>query len=179
VQSAAVSPTSSATALLPKNTLAPKVLFIANTFEYTYLEGYNFSKAYTGPMLDQTFNCTADGHTYMLAVGQELVSAMSIQTRQLIPEVEVTKTYIFTTGTGGVNPKYGTTGGVSISRFCVQWEWGSMFLGDDLPANFSGQYVYAYAQDKPSDYPYLVGTEVYELNNGLVKRFYDLAKSLP
>jgi purine nucleoside permease len=179
VQSAAASPASSTAATLPISTLAPKVLFIANTFEYSSLEGYNFSKAYTGPMLDQTFNCTEDGQTCMLAVGQELVSAMSIQALELIRKVDLTKTYIFLTGTGGVNPKYGTAGGVAISRFCIQWEWGSMFLGDDLPANFSGQYFYAYAQEKPSDYPYLVGTEVYELNNGLVERFYNLAKSLP
>jgi purine nucleoside permease len=164
-----------------KGTLAPNVLFIANAFEFSYLEGYNFSTAYNfsdSYMTQGTFNCTDDGETCMLAIGQELVSAMAITVLQLIPHLDLSKTYIIITGTGGVNPKYATAGGVTISRYSVQWEWGNMFLGDDLPANFSGQYFFAYGQDFPDIYPYVVGTEVYELNNALANRFYDLTSSL-
>jgi len=72
----------------------------------------------------------------------------------------------------GVNPKYATAGGAAISTFGVQWEWGGMFLGADLPANFSGQYFYSYAQTSPDKYPSTVGSEVYKLNEALVDRFY-------
>lgn len=158
--------------------VAPKVLFIANTFEYGYLTGYNFTTTYTGPLLDSNFVCTSSGETCMLAVGQELVSATQITALLLIPGIDLTKTYIFITGTGGVNPKYATAGGVAISKYSVQWEWGGMFLGSDLPANFSNQYFYAYAQDAPNRYPSLVGTEVYELNEALRDRFYNLSAGL-
>lgn len=47
-----------------------------------------------------------------------------------------------------------------------------MFLGSDLPANFSGQYFSAYAQDRPDSYPFTVGSEVYKFNQALVDRFY-------
>ncbi|KAK4983092.1 hypothetical protein LTR66_008969, partial [Elasticomyces elasticus] len=140
--------------------VAPKVLLIANTFEFTYLKGYNFTTRYTGPLLDHVFACTSNGETCMLACGQELVSAAQITALVLIPGIDLTRTYIFITGTGGVNPKYGTAGGVAISKYSVQWEWGGVFLGADLPANFSGQYFFSYAQDAPYKYPSLVGSEV-------------------
>lgn len=99
---------------------------------------------------------------------------MTIIGLELMPGLDLTKTYIIITGTGGVNPKVATAGGASIARFSVQWEWGNMFLGSDLPANFSGQYFFAYGRDDPSLYPYLVGTEIYELNLALADRFYDI-----
>lgn len=156
----------------------PKVLFIANTFEFGYLTGYNFTTRYTGPLLNSTFACTADGETCKFARGQELVSAAQLTALLLVPGIDLSQTYIFVTGTGGVNPKYGTAGGVAISRFSVQWEWGGMFLGADLPSNFSGQYFFAYGQDTPDKYPSLVGTEVYELNEALVERFYASSRNL-
>lgn len=47
-----------------------------------------------------------------------------------------------------------------------------MFLGNDLPANFSGNYFYSYAQLLPSNYPSTVGTEVYKFNEALIDRQY-------
>ncbi|KAF1344133.1 purine nucleoside permease-domain-containing protein [Delphinella strobiligena] len=159
----------------PVGTLSkPKVLLIGNTFEFTYLTGFNFTTAYTGPLLDSVYACTSDGEICKLECGQELVSAQQITALLLIPGMDFTETYTFITGTGGVNPKYGTAGGACISQYSVQREWGSMFLGSDLPANFSSQYFYLYAEASPSEYPSLVGTEVYELNEALVDRFYDL-----
>lgn len=53
-----------------------------------------------------------------------------------------------------------------------------MFLGTDLPANFSGQYFSSYAQDAPYKYPSTVGTEVYKLNEALVDRFYSVGSKV-
>lgn len=156
----------------------PKVLFIANDFEFGFLTGYDFTTRYTGPLLNSTFACTPDGETCMFACGQELVSASQLTALLLVPGIDLSQSYIFISGTGGVNPKYGTAGGVAISRFSVQWEWGGMFLGSDLPSNFSGQYFFAYGQDSPNSYPSLVGSEVYELNEALADRIYDLSQSL-
>lgn len=169
-----------ATYTAPVGTLSkPKVLLIGNTFEFTYLTGFSFTTAYTGPLLDSVYACTSDGEICKLECGQELVSAQQITALLLIPGMDFTETYTFITGTGGVNPKYGTAGGACISQYSVQWEWGSMFLGNDLPANFSGQYFYSYAEASPSEYPSLVGTEVYELNSALVDRFYNLTANTP
>ena len=162
----------------PGTASKPKVLLIGNTFEFGYLSTLNFTTAYTGPLFDSLYACTTDGQICKLECGQELVSAQQITALALIPGIDLRQTYIFITGTGGVNPKYGTAGGAAIAKYSVQWEWGGMFLGTDLPANFSGQYFYSYAQDSPAKYPSLVGTEVYELNEALVDRFYNLTTNL-
>jgi purine nucleoside permease len=96
----------------------------------------------------------------------------------LVPGIDLSATYVIITGTGGVNPKYGTAGGVAISQYSIQLEWLSMFLGSDLPANFSSQYMYAYAQASPFEYPSLVGSEVYELNTALVDRIAAISTDL-
>ncbi|SCU82194.1 LAME_0C00100g1_1 [Lachancea meyersii CBS 8951] len=166
------------TAATPGTPVSPKILFIANTFEFGYLDAYNFTTQYTGNLFDKVFACTEDGVICKLECGEELVSASQITALMLIPGVDLRKSYVIITGTGGVNPKYGTAGGVAISTFGVQWEWGSMFLGDDLPANFSGQYFSAYAQLSPDKYPVTVGSEVYKLNEALVDRFYAVGSNV-
>ncbi|KAM3163166.1 Purine nucleoside permease [Lachancea thermotolerans] len=172
VIAAVSSSSSSLTVATPGTPVSPKVLLIANEFEFGYLDAYNFTTQYTGVLFDQTFACTEDGAICKLECGQELVSASQITALMMIPGVDLKKTYVIITGTGGVNPKYGTAGGAAISTFGIQWEWGSMFLGDDLPANFSGQYFASYAQLSPDKYPVTVGSEVYKLNEALVDRFY-------
>lgn len=179
--SASVSTTSSSslTTATPGTPVSPKILLIANEFEFGYLEAYTFTTQYTGALFDQVFACTADGTICKLECGQELVSASQITSLLLIPGVDLTKSYIIITGTGGVNPKHGTAGGAAISTFGIQWEWGDMFLGADLPANFSGQYFSSYAQLAPNQYPSTVGTEVYKLNDALVDRFYQVGSKVP
>lgn len=178
--SAAVSATSSSvlTTATPGAPVSPKVVIIANEFEFGYLEAYNFTTVYTGPLFDQVFACTTNGTICKLACGQELVAASQITSLLLIPGIDLTKSYIIITGTGGVNPKYGTAGGAAISTFGIQWEWGDMFLGADLPTNFSGQYFSSYAQLSPDKYPVTVGTEVYKLNDALVDRFYKVGRKV-
>jgi purine nucleoside permease len=177
---ATASPTaaSSLVTATPGTPVSPKILLIANEFELDYLEEYNFTTQYTGDLFEQVFACTADGTICKLACGQELVSASQITSLLLISGVDLTKTYVIISGTGGVNPKYGTAGGAAISTFGIQWEWGDMFLGSDLPANFSGQYFSSYAQDAPYKYPSTVGTEVYKLNEALVDRFYSIGSTV-
>ncbi|KAL2813762.1 purine nucleoside permease-domain-containing protein [Aspergillus cavernicola] len=172
------SATSSLVTATPGTPVSPKVLIIANEFEFGYLEEYDFTTQYTGDMFEEVFACTTGGAICKLACGQELVSASQITSLLLIPGVNLTQTYIIVTGTGGVNPKYGTAGGAAISTFGIQWEWGNMFLGTDLPANFSGQYFSSYAQDAPWKYPSTVGTEVYKLNEALIDRFYDVGSKV-
>lgn len=113
--------------------VAPKVSLWANTFEFGYLTAYNFSVRYNGPLLDSLFACTEDGEIYAFACGQELVSASQATALMLIPGIDFTKTYIIIGETGGANPKHATAGGATTSTFSVQWEWGGMFLDDDLP----------------------------------------------
>lgn len=156
----------------------PKVLIIGNTFEFTYLSGLNFTTTYTGLLLNSLYACTETGEICKLECGQELVSAQQITALALMTGVDLSTTYTIITGTGGVNPKYGTAGGVAVSRYSVQFEWLSMFLGPDLPANFSSQYLYSYAQASPFGYPSLVGSEVYELNAALVDRIANISANL-
>ncbi|THX31037.1 NUP-domain-containing protein [Aureobasidium pullulans] len=156
----------------------PKVLIIGNKFEFTYLSGLNFTTSCTGPLLTSLYACKETGEICKLECGQELVSAQQITALALVPGIDLTATYVIITGTGGVNPKYGTAGGVAISQYSIQLEWLSMFLGSDLPANFSSQYMYAYAQASPFGYPSLVGSEVYELDSALIDRIAAVSTDL-
>ena len=171
-------PTISATAI-PGTKIAPKVLLWANTFEFGYLENYNLTTIILGDMLESVLACTPDYEICKFECGQELVSAAQITAVLLIPGLDLSKTYFIISGTGGVNPKYATAGGAAISKFSIQWEWGGMFLGSDLPANFSGQYFASYAQLSPDKYPSTVGTEVYKFNDALIDRFYDIGSQIP
>lgn len=56
------------------------------------------------------------------------------------PWLDLTTTYNFQTGTGGVKPKYGTLGDVVLSKYTVMFNFTNLFLGSDLPANFSDMY---------------------------------------
>lgn len=162
----------------PGTKVAPKVLLWANTFEFGYLDHYNFTTLVQGPMLESVFACTPDFEICKIECGQVIVSAAQITSVFLIPGVDLSKTYVIISGTGGVNPKYATAGGAAIGTFGIQWEWGGMFLGDDLPANFSGQYFHSYAQRSPEAYPFTVGTEVYKLNEVLVDHFYEIGSQV-
>lgn len=164
---------------VPGQKIAPKVLLWANTFEFGYLDHWNFTSLIQGDMLESVLACTPDYEICKFECGQELVSIHQIATVLLIPGLDLSKTYFIISGTGGVNPKYATAGGAAISKFSIQWEWGDMFLGSDLPENFTGQYFSSYAQLMPDRYPSTVGTEVYKLNDALIDRFYEIGSQVP
>lgn len=164
---------------VPGQKIAPKVIIWANTFEFGFVDYWNFTTLIRGNMLESVLACTPDLEVCKFECGQELVGAAQITAVLLIPGLDLSKTYFIISGTGGVNPKYATAGGVAISKFVIQWEWGGMFLGSDLPANFSGQYFASYAQLSPDEYPSTVGTEVYKFNDALIDRFYDIGSTHP
>lgn len=106
----------------PLTPIAPNVLLFANTFEFGYLNAYNFTTLVQGDMFEQELGYTSDLQICKLACGQELVGANQVAAMLLIPGLDLTKTYIIVGGTGGANPKYATAGGVAISTFGIQWE---------------------------------------------------------
>lgn len=95
-----------------------------------------------------------------------------------VPGIDLSQAYTFITGTGGCNPNYGTTGGAAIAQYSIFWEHNNMFLGSDLPANFSGNYFFSYGEDAPWNYPVVSPNSVYELNAALIDRFYKLSQNL-
>ncbi|KAJ5560336.1 hypothetical protein N7513_002735 [Penicillium frequentans] len=56
------------------------------------------------------------------------------------------------------------------------FDFANLFLGSDLPANFSDMYFYA--NNPINEYPSLVGYEVFEFNNDLLERFYTLSQNV-
>lgn len=91
------------------------------------------------------------------------------------PWLDLTTTYNFQTGTGGVKPKYGTLGDVVLSKYTVMFNFTNLFLGSDLPANFSDMYFCA--KSPIHKYPSLVGYEVFEFDNSLLERFHALSQN--
>ena len=97
----------------------------------------------------------------------------------------LTSTYFLVAGIAGINPHVATGGSVTFSRYAVQFDLQYEFDSREVPSNDSSGY---FPQDSiyPDeaagiDYPGtggVYGTEAFELNNNLKKRFVYLA-SIP
>lgn len=99
----------------------------------------------------------------------------------LSPNFNLTTTYFLVAGIAGFNPHVATTGSVAFSRFAVQTDLQYEFSYQQVPQNWTSGYVpqNSYLPDAPVDpanYPgSIYGTEVFELNDNLKKRFVYIA----
>jgi purine nucleoside permease len=99
----------------------------------------------------------------------------------LSPNFNLTSTYFLVAGIAGFNPHVATTGAVAFSRFAIQTDLQYEFSYQQVPQNWTSGYVpqNSYLPDAPADpsnYPGEVyGTEVFELNDNLKKRFVYIA----
>ena len=131
-------------------------------------------------------HCIESGEVCQLTTGEGEINAASSITALIYSGLfNLTSTYFLVAGIAGINPHVGTTGAVTFSRYAVQLDLQYEFDARQIPSNDSSGY---FPQDSvfPDeaagiDYPDvygIYGTEVFELNNDLKKRFVYLA-SLP
>ncbi|KAJ5557148.1 hypothetical protein N7494_001063 [Penicillium frequentans] len=153
-------------AAYPYLTVSPKALYISNPEEAVFLDLYNFTRSYTVEHSEYKLACTEDNDA---TVGTQSLGQHELGLLMDSPWLNLTTTYILQSGTGGVNPKYGTLGGVVLSNYTVMFDFANLFLVSDIPANFS---------EIINEYPSLVGYEVFDFNNDLLERFYTLSRNV-
>ncbi|KAI9152017.1 Purine nucleoside permease [Paramyrothecium foliicola] len=112
--------------------------------------------------------CTEVGNVCQVTLGEgEINAAASVMALVLSAKFDFRSTYFLIAGIAGVNPQYGTLGGVAFSRFAVQVALQYEVDPRDLPPEWSTGYI-AYGRDRPLEYPSITyGTEVFEVNANL------------
>lgn len=157
--------------------ITPKVILVTGfTPESRIWDSYNLTEEYrVEGLLPQSapFRCNKEGEICNVEMGMaEIGNPIAIGALWLNPDIDVSKSYWIVNGIGGVNPKLATEGGVAVSQYVVEFELGMSLLGDDLPANFSGNALFPGFENRPNLYPNLSGTEVFELNSNLIEKFF-------
>lgn len=125
----------------------------------------------TAPGLSMLFphvHCVADHSICQMTTGEsEINAASTVMAAVLSGKFDLTETYFMIAGIAGVNPKYGTLGGVALSRYSVQVALQYEFDAREMPANWSTGY-FGYDTDEPNIYPgNQYGTEVLEVSETL------------
>ena len=131
-------------------------------------------------------HCVESGEVCQLTTGEGEINAASSITALIYSGLfNLTSTYFLIAGIAGINPHVATTGAVTFARYAVQFDLQYEFDSRQIPSNDSSGYFpqdsvfpdEAAAIDYPGYYG-VYGTEAFELNNNLKKRFVYLA-SLP
>ncbi|RCK65660.1 Purine nucleoside permease [Candida viswanathii] len=161
--------------------------FIISMFELErdpWLEAMDFKHNITVPGLSPlypTIHCTTNYTICQITTGEgEINAAASITALGLNPLFDLTKTYFLVAGIAGGEPEYTTLGGVTFAKYAVQVGLEYQFAYEDYiktnPDWISG-YI-PYGTDDQDTYPGNVyGTEVFELNEALRDRAYNLASN--
>ena len=122
-------------------------------------------------------HCTVTGEICQVTVGEaEINAAATVSALTLSPKFDLRYTYFMVAGIAGINPKVGTQGSVSFSRFAIQVTLQYEFDAREMPENFNTGY-FSYGTTGPNEYPsILYGTEVFEVNENLRDAAAELAK---
>lgn len=129
-----------------------------------------------------TIHCTTNYTICQITTGEgEINAASSMTALALNPLFDLTKTYFLVAGIAGGEPEYTTLGGVTFAKYAVQVGLEYQLAYEDYietnPDWVSG-YI-PYGTDNQNSYPGNVyGTEVFELNEALRDRAFDLASNV-
>ena len=110
----------------------------------------------------------------------EINAASSISALIYSNLFNLTQTYFLVAGIAGINPHVATTGSVTFAQYAVQFDLQYEFDSRQIPSNDTSGYFpqNGVFPDETSgmDYPgEIYGTEAFELNDKLRKRFVSLA----
>lgn len=144
-------------------------------------------------------HCTADGDICQLVTGEsgklvdstknskvlerltliftEINAAATVSALVHSGRFDLTSTYFFVAGIGGVNPEVATICSVTFARYAIQVALQYEIDTRELPSNFSTGYV-PQGSTSPSEYPQSIyGTEVFEVNQNLQKLAASFARN--
>ncbi|KAF3266678.1 hypothetical protein TWF217_001461 [Orbilia oligospora] len=171
--------------------IKPKVMTVAmfsleanavlNNYTPT-LYGLNVTVPGLSPRYPEVY-CTTTGDVCHITTAEaEINAAASMSALVYSRMFDLSETYFFIGGIGGINPNYGTTGTVTFPRFAVQLglqyeiDSGQLPRGGGLGFG-SGFFTQGTKEFKNNLYPSVIyGTEVFELDEALRKRAF-LAKT--
>ncbi|PSN62006.1 purine nucleoside permease [Corynespora cassiicola Philippines] len=125
-------------------------------------------------------HCVADGSICQLTTAMgEINAASTLMALLFSPSFNLSSTYFLLAGIGGINPYLGTLASVTMARYAVQFDLTHEFDARQIPSNWSTGLVPQGAKVPtsytPAAYPQSVyGTEAFELNDALKKRFVGL-----
>ncbi|KAI0996692.1 Purine nucleoside permease [Podosphaera aphanis] len=121
-------------------------------------------------------HCLSDRSVCQVTTGESEINAAATMTALVnSPLFDFRKTYFMVAGIAGVNPKYGTVGGVSFSKYAVQVALQYEFDFRDVTDNFTSGYI-PLGTTAPDQYPRdIYGTEVFEVNESLRDRAVQFA----
>lgn len=161
--------------------------FIISMFEFEEAPWYdaldlthNITIPGLSPMYP-TIHCTANYTICQLTTGEgEINAASTITALTLNPLFDLSKTYFLIAGIAGGEPDQTTIGSVTLAKYAVQ---AALEYEIDYReyiktnSNWTTGY-FAFGTDNPWEYPGNVyGTEVFELNEKLRDRAFDLASN--
>lgn len=149
-----------------------------------WLESMDFVHNITIPGLSPihpTIYCTTNYTICQMTTGEgEINAASSVTALTLSPLFDLSKTYFLIAGIAGGEPQHVTIGGVTFNKYAIQAGLQYQIAYQDFintnPDWTSG--YFAYGTDGPNQYPGNVyGTEVFEVNEKLRDRAFDLAST--
>lgn len=150
-----------------------------------WLKAMDFVRNITIPGLAPiypTIHCTTNYTICQMTTGEgEINAASSVTSLTLSPLFDLSKTYFLIAGIAGGEPQYVTIGGVTFNKYAIQVGLEYQIAYQDYestnPEWTSG--YFAYGTDGPDQYPTNVyGTEVFEVNEKLRDRAFELASTV-
>ena len=123
-------------------------------------------------------HCTDAHDVCQLTTGEgEINAATTIMALTLNPNFDLTKTYFFIAGIGGVNPQRASLGSANFARYAVQVALQQEIDPRELPANYSTGYIPQGSYAPFDEMGNVYGSEVFELNADLRTTAVQLAKT--
>ncbi|KFY83118.1 hypothetical protein V500_10164 [Pseudogymnoascus sp. VKM F-4518 (FW-2643)] len=129
------------------------------------------------PLFPQV-HCLEDGSVCQVTTGEsEINAANTISALVHFPAFDLTKTYFMIAGIAGINPRHGTIGAVTFSKYAIQVALQYEFDVREIPDNFTTGYI-PLGAFSPDQYPVSIyGTEVFEVNEALRDIAIEFAKT--
>ncbi|CUM65697.1 uncharacterized protein PRCAT00003345001 [Priceomyces carsonii] len=160
--------------------------FIVSMFEYErepWLDALDFAHNISIPGLSPLYPdiyCTTNYTVCQVTTGEgDINAAATLSALTLNPLFDLTKTYWLIAGIAGGEPNYTTLGSVAFAKYAIQ-------VGLEYQIDYTEYHktnpnwttgYFAYGTDNPWTYPGNVyGTEVFELNESLRNRAFELAQ---
>ncbi|SCU95436.1 LANO_0E10352g1_1 [Lachancea nothofagi CBS 11611] len=162
----------------------PKVM-IVNMFykeESAWIQNLELMYNISVPMLSPEYPYVHANSNYSImsiTTGEgEINAASTITALSMSPLFDLTDTYFLISGIGGGSPDKTTIGSVTFAKYAVQVGLQYEIDSREIPANWTYGYVNL-KTNQPNVYPATIyGTEIFELNENLMKRAMHLASNV-
>ncbi|KFZ38539.1 hypothetical protein HR45_03685 [Shewanella mangrovi] len=170
-------------AAAPTSTIKPKVLVVTmfGSEATPWQQQAKLNQHYTLAGLSNKYpelQCN-DAGLCMLTTDMGYANAAStLMAVVLNPQLDLQQSYIIIAGIGGVNPAYGTLGSAHWARYAVDGGLVHRMDARQMPKGWQHG-LFALGASQPGEAPkWRAGTEVFQLNETLLQKAYQLSKDV-